>query len=85
MINSIVEQLIVKEFIWILVYCLNDEFLSENLRNNFLVDDLFGTIVDQSLITMQMYSSNPNIQQYSSLILYFILDEGECCMILKEN
>ncbi|XP_055999651.1 leucine-rich repeat serine/threonine-protein kinase 2-like isoform X2 [Ostrea edulis] len=48
---------------------------SENLRNNLLVDDLFGTIVDQSLISMQMYFSNPNIQRYSSLILYFILDE----------
>ena len=48
----------------------------ENLRNNLLVDDVLENVVDKSLIAMQMYKLNTNIQRFSCVVLYYILMEG---------
>lgn len=48
---------------------------SENLRNNLLVDDIFETVLDCSLVAMQTYNHNTAIQCSSCVVLRYILLE----------
>lgn len=58
------------------IFCLLLE--SENLRNNLLVDDIFETVLDCSLVAMQMYNHNTAIQCSSCAVLrYILLEDGD--------
>ena len=63
-------------FVMDLIIELYNTLLVENLRNNLLVDDMLENVVDKSLIAMQMYKLNTNIQRSSCVVLYYILMEG---------
>ena len=58
-------------FIMDRTFVLYNTLLVENQRNNLLIDDVLETVVDKSLIAMQMYKVNTNIQR-SSWVIFII-------------